>query len=101
MAIWSAGAFPGAWTRVLNEQPTTFHVVSVVDNNVWAGGSGGALFHSSDGGQSWNKQPVGSPAVETDTIVAIRFSDALHGVITTQGGVRWSTSDGGVTWTKE
>lgn len=91
----------GAWTRVLNEQPTTFHVVSVVDNNVWAGGSGGALFHSSDGGQSWNKQPVGSPAVETDTIVAIRFSDALHGVITTQVGVRWSTSDGGVTWTKE
>jgi Photosynthesis system II assembly factor YCF48 len=92
----------GNWTRVLAEQPITFHVISVVGDNVWAGGSGGALFHSSDGGQNWSKQPIGSPPdVETDTIVAIRFSDALHGVVITEGGARWSTSDGGVTWIKE
>ena len=91
----------GGWSRVLAEQPATFRAVSVIGNNLWAGGSGGALFHSSDGGQSWSKQPVGSPAVETGTIVAIRFSDAMHGVITTQSGARWSTSDGGVTWTRE
>lgn len=92
----------GNWIRVLAEQPITFHAVSVVGDNVWAGGNGGALFHSSDGGQYWSKQPIGpSPNVDTDTIVTIRFSDALHGVVTTEGGARWSTSDGGVTWTKE
>ena len=92
----------GSWTRVLAEQATNFHVVSVVGNNVWAGGSGGALFHSSDGGQNWSKQPIGSPPeVETDTIAAIRFTDATRGVVTTESGARWSTSDGGTTWTKQ
>lgn len=92
----------GNWTRVLAEQPVTFHVVSVVGDNVWAGGNGGALFHSNDRGQNWSKQPIGSPpGVETDTITAIRFSDELHGVVTTDSGARWSTLDGGVTWTKE
>jgi len=88
---------PGSWTRVLIDQPATFHVVSVVANNVWAGGSDGALFHSSDGGQNWSKQPL----AETGAIVSIRFSDAEHGAVTTDGGSQWSTSDGGATWTKE
>jgi photosynthesis system II assembly factor YCF48-like protein/putative zinc finger protein len=89
---------PGSWTPALSDQPTTFHVVSVVGNNVWAGGSGGALFHSSDGGQDWSKQPL---ADETGAIVSIRFGDAAHGIVTTDAGSQWSTSDGGVTWTKE
>jgi len=93
---------PGNWAAVLTDQPATFHVVSVVGDDVWAGGSGGMLFHSGDGGQNWNKQLLSSPAgVEKDTIVSIRFSDALRGVITTGEGSRWNTSDGGVTWTKE
>lgn len=95
---------PGNWTPVLADQPATFRVVSVVGNNVWAGGSGGALFHSSDGGQKWSKVSLASPAgAETGTIISIQFSDpALRdGVVTTDGGSRWSTSDAGVTWTKE
>ncbi len=89
---------PGSWTRMLIDQPATFRVVSVVGNNVWAGGSGGTLFHSGDSGQNWSKQPL---AAEAGTIVSIRFSDASHGLVTTDGGSQWSTSDGGVTWTKE
>ena len=89
---------PGSWTPVLADQPAAFRVVSVVGNNVWAGGSSGALFHSSDGGQDWSKQPL---AGETGAIVSIRFGDAAHGVVTTDGGSQWQTSDGGVTWTKE
>ena len=68
---------PGNWTPVLADQPATFRVVSVVGDNVWAGGSGGALFHSSDSGQNWSKILLSSPPiVETGTIVSIRFSDA-------------------------
>jgi len=92
----------GNWIPVLADQPATFHVVSVVGDNVWAGGSGGVLFHSGDGGQNWSKRMLYSPSgVETGAIVSVRFSDALHGVITTDQGSRWNTSDGGVTWTKE
>jgi photosystem II stability/assembly factor-like uncharacterized protein len=83
---------------MLADQPTVFHVVSVVGNNVWAGGSSGALFHSSNSGQTWSKQPL---AAETGTIVSIHFSDAAHGDVTTDGGAHWSTADGGVTWTRE
>jgi photosystem II stability/assembly factor-like uncharacterized protein len=87
---------------MLADQPVVFHVVSVVGNNVWAGGGGGTLFHSSDRGENWSKQSLGaSTGAETSAIVSIQFSDALHGVVTTDGGSRWTTSDGGVTWTKE
>lgn len=93
---------PGNWTLVLADQPATFHVVSVIADNVWAGGAGGVLFHSNDGGRTWSKVVVSSPdAIETGTIVSIRFSDEQHGVITTGAGLRWSTSDDGITWTKE
>ena len=88
------------WTRVLADEATTFHVVSVVGSNVWAGGSGGALFHSSDGGENWSRVAIAtsSGGAETGTIVSIQFRDAQDGVVITGGGSRWSTSDGGATW---
>lgn len=88
------------WTRVLTDQATTFHVVSVVGSDVWAGGSGGALLHSSDGGQHWRQVPlVTGSGAETGTIVSIQFNDSQQGTVITAGGSRWSTSDGGITWT--
>lgn len=89
---------PGSWTPVLADQPTVFHVVSVVGNNVWAGGNSGALFHSIDGGETWNQRPL---AGKTGTIVSIHFSDIQHGVVISDSGGRWSTSDGGVTWNRQ
>jgi hypothetical protein len=93
---------PGSWTRVLTDEPDTFRVVSVVHGNVWAGGAGGALFHSHDGGQNWSKVTLGTaPNTENDTIVSIQFSDAQNGVVTTAKGTHWTTSDGGATWGRE
>ncbi len=92
----------GTWTPVLADQAAKFHAVSVVGDNVWAGGSGGVLFHSTDGGQAWNKNQLSEAGnVETAAIVSIRFSDEQRGVVTTDAGARWNTSDGGATWTKE
>ena len=93
---------PGVWARVLTDQPPTFHVVSVVGDDVWAGGSGGSLFHSRDGGQNWSKVQLGAARdKETGTIVSIQFSDAKNGVITTDLGLHWTTSDGGDSWTQQ
>ena len=89
------------WTRVLAEETHAFRVVSVKGNQVWAGGDGGALFHSSDGGAHWSKVGLsGASGSETEAIVTIRFSDAQHGLVITKGGQIYSTSDGGVSWTK-
>jgi hypothetical protein len=92
----------GQWTRVLDEQPTTFHAVAVMGNDVWAGGNGGALFHSSDGGEHWSKVSLAADSnVETGAIVSIRFDDPQHGIVACDSGTRWATADGGVTWTTQ
>ena len=87
------------WSRVLAGQSATFRVVSVVGNHVWVGGSGAALFHSHDEGQSWDQVALTSPSRETATIVSIQFDDAQHGTVTTDSGTRCITTDGGGTWT--
>ncbi len=88
------------WTRVLNNEATIFHVVSVLGDNVWAGGGGGALFHSDDRGQHWKQVPlIASSSTETGTITSIQFEDSQQGTVLTAEGARWSTSDGGVSWT--
>ena len=89
---------PDYWSRVPVDKDTRFRVVSLVGGNIWAGGSGGALFHSRNGGLNWNRVVLSG---ETATVVSIQFDDAQRGTVTTSGGTRWSTSDGGVTWTKQ
>jgi Putative zinc-finger len=90
------------WTRVLANQTTGFRAVSVIGNDVWAGGDGGALFHSSDKGQQWGRVSVVTSGVTvTATIVSIQFDDPQNGVVITESGLRCSTSDGGLTWTSQ
>jgi photosynthesis system II assembly factor YCF48-like protein len=90
----------GGWTRVLANQTTGFRAVAVIGNDVWAGGNGGALFHSSDQGQQWGRVGVVTSGVTvTATIVSIQFDDPQNGVVITESGLRCSTSDGGLTWT--
>jgi Putative zinc-finger len=90
------------WTQASPEQKRVFRAVAVIGSQVWAGGDGGALFHSSDEGRHWNQASLATgEGAETAAIISIRFSDAQHGVVLTQGGTTYSTSDGGTTWTKQ
>jgi hypothetical protein len=87
------------WTRILADQKATFRVVSVVGNQVWVGGSGGALLHSHDDGQNWEEVALNTPTGrETSTIVSIKFEDLQHGTVTTSNGTRCTTTDGGGSW---
>ena len=93
---------PDGWSRVLSEQTSALRVVSVMGNNVWAGGNNGMLFHSGDGGVHWNKVSLASASGgEMSAIVSIRFDDAQHGVVIADTGARYSTADGGGTWTQQ
>ncbi len=95
-------ALPGnPWTRVLADQPVAFRVVAVVGSNVWAGGNSGALFHSTDQGESWNRVALslnGQP--ERSAVVSIHFDNAVQGSLSAASGATWVTSDGGQTWIK-
>jgi hypothetical protein len=95
-------ALPGtAWTRVLADQPIAFRVVATIGSNVWAGGNGGALFHSTDQGETWNKVVLNTKRqAERSAIVSIHFDNAVQGSVTTDSGATWTTSDGGQTWIK-
>lgn len=66
---------------------------------VWAGGAGGALFHTLDSGAHWMRVVPASPGVAlTGDIVKITFDDSLHGSVATSTLQVWTTSDGGQSW---
>ena len=71
-----------------------FRAVASIRGEVWAGGPGGVLFHSSDSGTTWTE--VAFPS--TQDITAISFRSRREGTITVAGGDRYATHDGGQSW---
>jgi hypothetical protein len=87
------------WQTVEVTAGVAFRTVASIGNDVWAGGSGGALYHSGDNGDTWQRVPVGLPAnLLRDAITRLDFSDASTGTLATTAGDEWSTVDGGHTW---
>jgi hypothetical protein len=79
-----------------------FRAVAATGADVWAGGSGGALYHSLDAGDHWAQvSPAVAGANLTGDIVNLEFSDSLHGKVTTSTSETLVTTDGGQTWQKQ
>ncbi len=82
--------------------PIVFRAVSANGADVWAGGSSGLLFHSTDSGGHWVPVvPVTDDASLTGDIVSLGFADSQHGKVTTSTSETWLTGDGGKTWRKQ
>ena len=80
----------------------TFRAVAANGADVWAGGSGGMLYHSSDSGATWTRIiPSSYGATLTGDIVALEFPDSIHGKISTSTPEVWITTDAGLTWQKQ
>jgi len=76
-----------------------FRAVAAFGNEVWAGGSAAALYHSGDSGVHWARiVPFARGVMLTGDISSINFSDPQNGTITTSTGEVWITADGGRTW---
>ena len=85
-----------------NNPSAVFHAVAALGLEVWAGGSGGILYHTSDGGNHWIRVSPGTASVGlTGDIVGIQFADPQHGKISTSNAELWTTSDTGQTWQKQ
>jgi photosystem II stability/assembly factor-like uncharacterized protein len=79
-----------------------FRALAATGLEVWAGGSGGMLYHTSDGGNRWTHvAPSVAGTALTGDIVGIQFSDPQHGKVSTSTAELWTTSDGGQTWEKQ
>ena len=72
-----------------------FRAVEMRKESVWLAGSpGSAIWHSPNGGRSWQRQLTGQPS----PLHAIRFSNDAQGVAVGDFGVILRTEDGGRSW---
>ena len=79
-----------------------FRAVAAIGPEVWAGGSGAMLYHSSDSGARWQQVfPLAAGAQPTGDITDIQFSTPLNGRIATSAGEIWATSDDGQSWQRQ
>jgi hypothetical protein len=80
----------------------TFRAVTAAGTDVWAGGSGGILYHSLDAGNHWTRVvPASAGTVLTGDIISLDFSDSQNGKVTTSTPEVWTTSDSGQSWQKQ
>jgi hypothetical protein len=79
-----------------------FRAVTVAGSEVWAGGSGGALYHSLDAGIHWTRiVPTAAGTTLTGDIISLEFPDSQNGKVTTSTPEVWTTRDAGQTWQKQ
>ena len=79
-----------------------FQATAASGNDVWAGGAGGALFHSIDAGATWVRITLNFEGnTVTENITAIQLHDAQHLTVTTASGSGWISDDGGQHWQKQ
>jgi Photosynthesis system II assembly factor YCF48 len=82
--------------------PLVFRAVAANGPDVWAGGAGGALYHSLDAGAHWSRVlPSSSNESLTGDILRLEFRDPQNGTIATSTGEVWSTGDNGQTWQRQ
>ena len=72
-----------------------FYAVAIAGPHVWVAGSPGTrIFHSPDGGKSWQAATTGQSA----PFARLTFADADHGWAVGDLGSILATRDGGITW---
>jgi photosystem II stability/assembly factor-like uncharacterized protein len=73
----------------------------------WIAGGFDAIYHTTDGGQTWTKQYGGVQFGSGEAVYHLDFTDALHGwavgtfhgvLITSNGGATWTLHDFGVSF---
>jgi hypothetical protein len=91
-----------SWRQVPIDASIRFQAIGNLANDVWAGGSGGALLHSNDSGEHWRRVKVadGAEALTSD-IIEIRVTTRMEIRVLSASGERWATDDGGRTWKRE
>lgn len=97
----SAKRMQSATAKSLGRAIPIFRAVSASGMEVWVGGSGGALYHTVDAGNSWARVGLSYEGMLVGgDIIRIEFPDSQHGRVATSTGEIWTTGDSGQTWLK-
>lgn len=75
-----------------------FRAVAAIGPEVWVGGNGATLYHSSDSGNQWQRIAFSRAISPNGDVTSIQFSDPQRGSFTTSAGELWTTVDNGQTW---
>jgi hypothetical protein len=84
----------------INSATPVFRAVAATGREVWAGGTAGVLYHTSDGDHWARVIPSTAAATLTGDIISIQFADSQHGKIATSTPELWTTVDDGQSWQK-
>jgi hypothetical protein len=88
-------------TADTKQKPMVFRAVAANGPDVWAGGSEGSLYHSTDSGTHWLQiLPSWRGLDLTGDIINLQFSDPQHGRIVTSSAEIWTSAVGCQTWDK-
>jgi len=92
-ASWQKISIPG--------NAALLHSIATVGADVWVGGAGGALYHSTDEGGHWMQvNPATGGKLLADDVISIEFATAQRGKLVTSRQEVWTTADGGQSWNK-
>jgi hypothetical protein len=87
------------WQSIPVAGRVVFRALSALGPEVWIGGSAGAIYHSSDNGEHWQKvEPSAGGRILVADILALEFTDPQHGRLTTANHEIWITADAGQSW---
>lgn len=76
---------------------TAIHAYGI--NNIWISGYSGSIFHSTDGGENWERKRNGNDLTKPHyKLLDILFTDATHGYAIGEDGLLIYTDDGGDHW---
>jgi photosystem II stability/assembly factor-like uncharacterized protein len=91
-----------SWRQMPIDASIRFQAIGNLANDVWAGGSGGALVHSYDSGEHWQRVKVvdGGQTLTSD-VIGLRVITRLEIHVLSASGEQWATQDGGRTWKRE
>jgi hypothetical protein len=98
-AAYGFMAAPVSAKQAAKSPAPVFRTVTANGAEVWAGGTAGMLYHSTDGIHWTRVVPMANGNALTEDIVRVEFSDAQHGLVTTSSAT-WTTADGGQSWRK-
>jgi hypothetical protein len=91
-----------SWETVRVAGDLRFRALCVQGLEVWVGGAGGVLYHSTDSGQRWAPViPRSDGESLNGEIARIDFADPQNGTVTTAAGQSWTTADSGRSWKKK
>lgn len=89
----------GAEASAAARSALVFRAVAASGLEIWAGGSGGVLYHSADGGNIWSRvMPLSGGVTLSGDVISIEFSDPQHGKVLTSTAQLWMTYDAGQSW---